>query len=128
MTMNNDFEVLQQAALMLTGDRPPILIKDVQTEAPMVRRFAPVLGAGDFDFSLELERREWQGNGCDPDTETPLCLDRGANRDVVRLIPEDGETWADALKVIVAEAFGRLLDDWAAANGFTNDGRRSATI
>lgn len=124
--MDRNFEIVLNALLMLTGTRAPIVVKDIATDTPEVRRYLPVLSAGDFDLENLLERLEWQGDGCDPDTEEPFCmamLDAEQSGDVTRLIPEDGKPWADALKAIVADAFGKQLDAWAAGNGFYEDGR-----
>ena len=129
--MDRDFEIVLNALLMLTGARAPIVVKDVATDTPEVRRYLPVLSAGDFDLEDPLERVEWQGDGCDPDTEEPFhmaALDFEETGDVARLIPEDGRPWADALKAIVADAFGRRLDAWAEENGFYGCGRQSAAI
>ena len=129
--MDRDFEIVLNALLMLTGERAPIVVKDVATGTPEVRRYIPVLSAGDFDLDSALERLEWQSDGCDPDTEEPfymVALDAEQAGDIARLIPEDGRPWADALKAIVADAFGRRLDEWAEGNGFYGDGRQSAAI
>lgn len=129
--MDRDFEFMHSALLMLAGSRAPIVVKDVQTDVPKVRRYVPVLSAGDFDLSNPLERLERQGDGCDPDTKEPYSgdtLSLGDARDVVRLIPEDGKPWADALKTTVAAAFGRMLHEWMEANGFTGEGADSAAI
>lgn len=129
--MDRDFEIVLNALLMLTGARAPIVVKDIPTATPKVRRYLAVLSAGDFDLEDPLERLEWQGDGCDPDTEEPFymaALDSDEMGDVARLIPEDGKPWVDALKAIVADAFGRRLDAWAEENGFYGDGRQSAAI
>lgn len=128
--MDRDFEFLHNALFMLAGLRAPIVVKDVPTDVPKVRMYVPVLSAGDFDLSDPLERLEWQGNGCDPDTEEPYsggAHDAERTGDVVRLIPEDGKPWADALRANVAAAFGRALHEWMEANGFT-DGEADSTV
>ena len=116
--MGRNFEIVLNALLMLTGARAPIVVKDIPTATPKVRRYLAVLSAGDFDLEDPLERLEWH----------MAALDADEMGDVARLIPEDGKPWADALKAIVADAFGRQLDAWAEGNGFYRDGRQSAAI
>lgn len=123
--MTRNFEILLNALLMLTDIRAPIVVKDIPTDTPNVRRYIPVLSAGDFDLSDWRERIEWQGDGCDADLEAPFYDEAlEAEKDmgtIFRLIPEDGEEWADALKAVVSDAFSKVLDGWMTGNPFIHD-------
>ena len=123
--------ILHDVLLMLMEGRAPICIKDIATNTPKVRRYLPVLGVDGYDLWNPLERLEWQTSCCDLGAEEPFdmaAIDAELAGDFIRLIPEDGKPWADALKAMVADAFGRQLDAWAERNGFYVDGRQSAAI
>lgn len=123
--MTRDFEIILNALLMLADVRAPIMVKDIPTDTPMVRRYLAVFSAGDYDLADWRERIEWQCEGCDADTEQPYysaSLDAEEIGGVARLIPEDGDKWAHALKAVVSTAFGNALDAWRMDNVSINNG------